>query len=114
MSAYWVPVLMNSAHKVIVPDYLSIYYKRHADGDPACLRESAKGCLGIPPGFRVVSGYDMKRMGQAQLENASYHFRCMAGAQTHRATLAEGGHRLWRGRPDQGRYQLRQLLERPA
>ncbi len=90
-SAYWVPALMNGAGKVIQPDYLSIYYKRHADGDPACLRESAKGCVGLPSGLRVVSGYDMKRMGQAQPENDTFHHRCISPGKpsVHRKTLAK-------------------------
>lgn len=90
-SAYWVPALMNGAGKVIQPDYLSIYYKRHADGDPPCLRESAKGCVGLPTGLRVVSGYDMKRMGQAQPEADTFHHRCISAGKpsVHRKTLAE-------------------------
>jgi hypothetical protein len=90
-SAYWVPALMNEAGKVIVPDYLSIYYKRRADSDPECFRMAAKGCVGIPTGLRVVSGYDMKRMGQAQPENMSFHFRCVSPGKPsdHRALLAE-------------------------
>ncbi|MBI0477207.1 DUF1996 domain-containing protein [Sphingomonas sp. MA1305] len=90
-SAYWVPALMNAAGKVIQPDYLSIYYKRLPDGDPLCLKESAKGCVGIPTGLRVVSGYDMKRMGQDQPENATFNFRCISPNKPsdHHATLAE-------------------------
>jgi hypothetical protein len=90
-SAYWIPALMNAAGEVIVPDYMSIYYKRRADGDAECLRMAAKGCTGIPTGLRVVSGYDMKRMGQAQPENMSFHFRCISPGKPsdHRGTLAE-------------------------
>jgi hypothetical protein len=90
-SAYWVPALMNAAGKVIVPDYMSIYYKRLPDGDPECLLESAKGCVGLPTGLRVVSGYDMKRMGQPQPENATFTHRCVADGnpQIDRGTLAE-------------------------
>ncbi|MBI0475008.1 DUF1996 domain-containing protein [Sphingomonas sp. MA1305] len=90
-SAYWVPALMNAAGKVIVPDYMSIYYKRLPDGDPQCLKESAKGCVGLPTGLRIVSGYDMKRMGQPQPENATYTHRCITDGkpQIERATLAE-------------------------
>lgn len=77
-SAYWIPALFSSVNKVIVPDYLSIYYKRHANGDPACAKEAAKGCANLPAGLRVVSGYDTARMGQVQPENASYKFRCVS------------------------------------
>ncbi|WP_288935721.1 DUF1996 domain-containing protein, partial [uncultured Sphingomonas sp.] len=90
-SAYWVPALMNAAGKVIQPDYLSIYYKRLPDGDPMCLKESAKGCTGIPTGLRVVSGYDMKRMGEAQPENITFTHRCISPGKPsiHRQTLAD-------------------------
>jgi hypothetical protein len=90
-SAYWIPALMTAAGKVIVPDYMSIYYKRHADGDPQCLKESTKGCVDLPTGLRIVSGYDMKRMGQAQPENMSFHFRCISPGKPsdHHGTLAE-------------------------
>jgi hypothetical protein len=90
-SAYWIPALMNAAGKVIVPDYMSIYYKRHADGDPQCLKESTKGCVDLPTRLRIVSGYDMKRMGQAQPENLSFHFRCISPGKPsdHRGSLAE-------------------------
>lgn len=90
-SAYWVPALMTGAGKVIQPDYMSIYYKRLPDGDPMCLKVSAKGCVGIPTGLRVVSGYDMKRMGEAQPENDTFTHRCISPnkTQVHRKTLAE-------------------------
>ena len=90
-SAYWVPAMMNAAGKVIVPDYLSIYYKRRPDNDPECLRMATKGCTGLPTGLRVVSGYDMKRMGQAQPENDTFTHRCISPGKpsVHRKTLAE-------------------------
>ncbi len=90
-SAYWIPALMNAAGKVIVPDYMSIYYKRRPDSDPECFRMAAKGCVGLPTGLRVVSGYDMKRMGQAQPENMTFHFRCISPGKPsdHRGTFAE-------------------------
>ncbi len=90
-SAYWVPALMTATNQVIQPDYLSIYYKRHADGDPACFLESEKGCTGIPTGLRVVSGYDMGRMGQVQPDNDTFTHRCISPGrpQIHRKTLEE-------------------------
>jgi hypothetical protein len=89
-SAYWIPALMNGAGKVISPDYISIYYKRRADGDPECMRMATKGCTGLPTGLRIVSGFDMKRMGQAQPENLNFHFRCIAPGKpsNHYGTIA--------------------------
>ena len=90
-SAYWVPALLNAVGKVIQPDYVSLYYKRRPDGDPACLLESAKGCVGLPTGLRAVSGYDMTRMGEKQPENSTFHFRCIAPGRpsVHRLLIAE-------------------------
>ena len=90
-SAYWIPAFLNGAGKAIIPDYISIYYKRHADGDPACMLEAAKGCADIPAGLRVVAGFDMKRMNEAQPENRNYTFRCISPNKPsiHHSTVAE-------------------------
>jgi hypothetical protein len=90
-SAYWVPAVINAVGKAIVPDYMSIYYKRLPDNDPMCLKQSTKGCVGLPTGLRVVSGYDMKRMGQPQPENATFSHRCISDGKSaiDRGTLAE-------------------------
>lgn len=90
-SSYWVPALFNGEGKVIQPDYISLYYKRLPDGDPLCIKEAAKGCVGLPTGLRVVSGYDMARMGEPQPENATWHFRCIRPGKPseHRLTITE-------------------------
>ncbi|RYF12129.1 MAG: DUF1996 domain-containing protein [Oxalobacteraceae bacterium] len=90
-SAYWVPALMNATGKVIQPDYISLYYKRLPDSDPQCFKEATKGCTGLPTGLRVVSGYDMVRMGEKQPENATFHFRCISPGKPseHRPLIAE-------------------------
>lgn len=90
-SAYWVPALMNAAGRVIQPDYISLYYKRRPDGDPICRGEGAKGCVGLPTGLRVVSGYDMVRMGKKQPQNSTFHFRCNIPGKPseHRLTITE-------------------------
>ena len=90
-SAYWVPALMTAAGKVIQPDYVSLYYKRLPDGDPTCVREAAKGCVGLPTGLRVVSGYDMGRMSEEQPENTTYHFGCISPGKPsdHRRLIGE-------------------------
>lgn len=90
-SAYWVPALMSAKGQVIQPDYLSIYYKRRATDDPDCTRTAPKGCIGIPTGLRVVSGYDMARMGEAQSTNETFSHRCISPGKPsqHRKTLGE-------------------------
>lgn len=89
-SSYWVPALFTSGGKIVQPDYISLYYKRRPDNDPLCKKEATKGCVGLPTGLRVVSGYDMARMGEPQPENSTYHFRCISPGKPseHRATIA--------------------------
>lgn len=90
-AAYWVPALMTAAGRTVEPDYIALYYKRRPDGDPQCLREAAKGCVGLPTGLRAVSGYDMTRMGEEQPDNSTFHFRCITPGKSseHRHLLAE-------------------------
>lgn len=53
-SAYWIPALMNGRGQVVMPDHLSVYYKRHPASDPVC--QQGKGCISIPRGLRYVFG----------------------------------------------------------
>ncbi len=56
-SAYWVPALMNGQGDVVMPEYISIYYKRYPSTDPRCAE--GKGCIGLPRGLRYVFGRTM-------------------------------------------------------
>lgn len=64
--------------KVIQIDYASIYYKRRPITDPMCFKQAPKGCIPLVRDIRMVSGYDMRRMGQAQPENATFTHRCIS------------------------------------
>jgi lysophospholipase L1-like esterase len=90
-SAYWIPAMMNSQGLVIKPDYLSIYYKRIPKDSPGCFLAADKGCVDLPAGLKVVSGYDMKRMGQTQNENLTFSHRCISPDKpsVHRSNLAD-------------------------
>ncbi len=91
-SGYWVPALLTGDDRhVIVPDWINIYYKRLPASSPRCKVLAAKGCVGIPTGLRVVSGFDMKRMGEAQRENQTFSHRCASDGKpsVHRKLLAE-------------------------
>lgn len=91
-SAYWVPSLITGDGKqTIRPDWINIYYKRLPASDPKCLKMAKKGCVGLPVGLRVISGYDMKRMNEAQPENATFTHRCASDGKpsVHRKLLAE-------------------------
>ena len=57
-SAYWIPSLMNGRGKVVLPDYVSIYYKQMPSTDPRC-KTVGKACVRIPRGLRYVFGYNM-------------------------------------------------------
>lgn len=57
-SAYWIPAMMTPAGMVVMPNYVSIYYKRRPDSDPACQREGI-ACIALPRGLRYIFGYNM-------------------------------------------------------
>lgn len=57
-SAYWIPAMMTPAGKVVMPNYVSIYYKRRPDTDPECKREGI-ACIALPRGLRYIFGYNM-------------------------------------------------------
>lgn len=60
-SAYWMPALMNGRGQVVMPTYVSIYYKRRPATDPVC--QEGEGCIGVPRGLRYVFGNTMAGTG---------------------------------------------------
>lgn len=58
-SAYWVPAMMNGRGKVVMPDYISIYYKGTPPGSPSCTYAPVKACIKLPRGLRYIFGYNM-------------------------------------------------------
>jgi hypothetical protein len=56
-SAYWIPALMNGRGQVVLPEFVSIYYKRLPSSHPDC--QLGKGCIGLPRGLRYVFGRTM-------------------------------------------------------
>lgn len=84
-SAYWVPALMNGNGQAIMPEYISVYYKRWPNSHAYCKVEG-RPCIGLPRGLRYVFGRTMDGKG-----GMSTYFVCSAEgvANTHRATLAE-------------------------
>ena len=57
-SAYWVPAMINGGNKVVMPDYLAVYYKRMPASDPRC-QIYATACVKLPRGLRYIFGYNM-------------------------------------------------------
>lgn len=70
-SAYWVPALMNGKGKVVMPDYVSIYYKRLPVTAPNCQVEG-RACVSLPRGLRYVFGYNMSNPANS----SSFYFNC--------------------------------------
>lgn len=58
-SAYWVAAMMHPTGKVVMPDYISIYYKRSPPNSKYCAPPYAQTCLALPRGLRYVFGYNM-------------------------------------------------------
>ena len=61
-SAYWMPAMMDGKGGVVIPDWMSVYYKRRPASDSECQR-MAKACVQLPRGLRFVFGYDMQDPG---------------------------------------------------
>lgn len=71
-SAYWIPALMNGRGQVVMPEYVSIYYKRMPYYDPLCQKDI---CVGLPRGLRFVFGRTMSGLQTAPTEGGVY-FNC--------------------------------------
>ena len=85
-SAYWIPALMNGRGKVVMPDYLSVYYKRSASTDKVCTM-SGGSCLPLPRGLRYIFGYNMSNPANG----SGFYWNCDgAGAVSgHFANIAQ-------------------------
>lgn len=58
-SAYWIPAMMNGAGKVVMPDYIAIYYKGLPSSSPLCSK-IGKACITLPRGLRYIFGHNMQ------------------------------------------------------
>ena len=72
-SAYWIAAMMNGHGKVVMPDYVSIYYKRPASTAPICTI-AGKACVPLPRGLRYVFGYNMQEPKKSA--PAGYYWNC--------------------------------------
>lgn len=86
-SAYWVPALMNGHGQVVLPEFISIYYKRLPQSDPRC--QEGKGCIGLPRGLRYIFGRTMS--GAYGGPTSSTYFDCQGpgAVSKHYKTLPE-------------------------
>lgn len=50
--------MMTPSGKVVMPNFISIYYKRQPATDPSCKKEGI-ACVPLPRGLRYVFGHDM-------------------------------------------------------
>lgn len=56
-SAYWIPAMMDGRGNVVVPDFITVYYKRYPDPGPFC--GTVGECVPQPDGIKAIFGYDM-------------------------------------------------------
>ncbi|MFD1787045.1 DUF1996 domain-containing protein [Sphingomonas floccifaciens] len=74
-SAYWVPSMMHPSGRVVMPNWISIYYKRAPQGSQYCSEPYAKACLPLPRGLRYVFGYNMNDPSKSSPERMGW-FNC--------------------------------------
>ena len=74
-SAYWIAAMMNGHGKVVMPDYVSIYYKRAASTSRFCQPPYATACVPLPRGLRYVFGYNMQEPKKSA-PAGSYYWNC--------------------------------------
>jgi hypothetical protein len=84
-SAYWIPAMMNGRGQVVVPDFLTVYYKRFPKGSAECQQYGI--CIQMPRGLRYVFGRSVTDPNQP----ADVHFDCQGPGAVPGAyaTLAE-------------------------
>ncbi|WP_422343385.1 DUF1996 domain-containing protein [Parasphingorhabdus sp.] len=76
-SAYWIPSMMNGEGQVVMPNRVTIYYKRRPDTDPECQR-MGKACVALPRGLRYVFGYNM----QDPANGSPFYLNCQGEGST--------------------------------
>lgn len=69
--------MMTGDGKVVMPDFVSIYYKRRPDSDPAC-QDQATACVALPRGLRYVFGYNM----QEPANSSPFYLNCQGTGAT--------------------------------
>jgi hypothetical protein len=89
-SAYWIPSMMNGAGKVVMPDYLAVYYKRIPSTDARC-RTFATACVKLPRGLRYIFGYNMLNPASTPTDVYARWWNCDGPGATsgHFATIKE-------------------------
>ena len=89
-SAYWIPAMMNGSGKVVMPDYLSVYYKRMPASDPRC-QIYATACVKLPRGLRYIFGYSMSNPASTPTDLGQRWWNCDGPTSDsgHFATIAE-------------------------
>lgn len=92
-SAGWAPALLDG-DQVVVPDFVSTYYKRLPASNPDCKRFAPEGCVEFPAGLRFVVGAEFST-GAAPYKNVQ--FMCV-GVTGGLRTWAEAAERCGPGR----------------
>ena len=71
-SAYWIPAMLDGLGNVVMPERITVYYKRLPNSDPKC--REGKGCVGLPRGLRYIFGRTMS--GVAANQDDPVYFNC--------------------------------------
>ena len=87
-SAYWIAAMMNRAGKVVMPDWLAVYYKRFPKGSPMCAKVGI-ACVDLPRGLRYIYGYDMIGGKHDPARARWWNCDAIGVPQGHYATIAE-------------------------
>ncbi len=65
-TGYWFPAVFNQSNNVIVPDFISVYYK----GENTLSQSVIHSVLELPAGLRMIAGYNLT----AGADNSTRHF----------------------------------------
>ena len=87
-SAYWVPAMMNGRGKVVMPNWISIYYKGMPRTDARC-RTAGRACVALPNGLRYIFGYNMSDPSQSSPASTMWWNCDAANAGGHFANIAQ-------------------------
>lgn len=95
-SAYWMPAMLDGNGNVVLPDYITVYYKRFPKSSGMCgyMRSIGGDCVMQPNGLRWIIGRNMSNWNAPML--GAFHWMCSkgSGAVLHKVTGDSGTYPL--------------------
>lgn len=82
-SSYWMPALLHDSGDAVLPDLVTVYYKRAKASSDYCNPNSPKFigiCVGLPNQLRMIFGWDSTKPN-AKVSGASWY--CTGGTGQH-------------------------------